>query len=711
MHRLSRFFGSRKAQEQANDTARDAPGNRISGETNGAVNGATNSHGPARSQTNGASPESNVDVLIIGAGPAGLMAAAWMAHCGIKTRIIDKRNAKIFSGQADGLQCRSLEIFDSLGFGDRAWKEANHMIEICMWNPGQDGVIRRSDRIPDTIVGLSRFQQIVLHQGRIERFFLDNIKKHSNDSIRVERAVLPASLKIDEAILDREDAYPVTVELQHLTEEESTPKQQISGSKVADGLFRSSLNQEDDEEILIEHGSRAGEREILRAKYVLGCDGARSWTRRQLGYELQGEATDFIWGVMDIIPITDFPDIRMRCAIHSAENGSLMVIPRENKLVRLYIQLKEVAPDASGRADRSKITPDLIFGAAKKILQPYKLDYEYCDWWTAYQIGQRVGTDFSSHNRVFLAGDAVHTHSPKAGQGMNVSMQDTFNLGWKIALVLKGIARPEILATYAKERRQVAQDLIDFDHRFSRLFSGRPAKDVMDAEGVSMEEFKDAFLKGNMFASGLSVKYGPSELIATDPSSQHLATGLEIGMRFNSFKVLNQADARPWHFQERLKADGRFRVVLFAGNILEAAQKKRVETFCAALQSGDSFIKRATAPGASIDSVIEVLTIHSSKRTETELLRDFPEILHPFDKHSGWNYEKVFVDDDSYHEGYGNAYKNYGVDKDRGCVVAVRPDQYVAWIGEVDDFAGLQQYFEGCLQLNGENYRVNGNEC
>lgn len=398
-------------------------------------------------------------------------------------------------------------------------------------------------------------------------------------------------------------------------------------------------------------------------------------------------------------------DIRMRCAIHSAENGSLMVIPRENKLVRLYIQLKEVAPDASGRADRSKITPDLIFGAAKRILEPYKLDYEYCDWWTAYQIGQRVGTDFSSHDRVFLAGDAVHTHSPKAGQGMNVSMQDTFNLGWKIALVLKGIASPKILSTYANERRQVAQDLIEFDHRFSRLFSGRPAKDVMDAEGVSMEEFKDAFLKGNMFASGLSVEYGASELVASSASDQSLATGLPVGMRFNSFKVLNQADARPWHFQERLKADGRFRVVLFAGNILEAGQKRRVDRFCAAMDSEDSFIRRGKAPDALLDSVIEVLTIHSSKRTDTELLRDFPDILHPFNKHTGWDYGKVFVDDDSYHEGYGDAYKNFGVDKERGCVVAVRPDQYVAWVGDVDDFDGLQQYFEGCLRLDGDKVR------
>ncbi|KAK3319405.1 phenol hydroxylase [Apodospora peruviana] len=664
--------------------------------------------------------ESNVDVLIIGAGPAGLMAAAWMAHCGVKTRIVDKRNTKIFCGQADGLQCRSLEIFDSLGFADRVWKEANHMIEICMWNPGQDGVIRRSDRIPDTIVGLSRFQQIVLHQGRIERFFLDNIKKYSKDSIHVERGVLPESLEIDEANVDDEDAYPVTVKLRTLTDEEATPAQQVTGSKVSDGLFRSNLTMEDDEEELIQKSkARAGESEIVHAKYVIGCDGARSWTRRALGFELQGEATDFIWGVMDIIPITDFPDIRMRCAIHSADNGSLMVIPRENKMVRLYIQLKEVAPDASGRADRSKITPDLIFGAAQKILSPYKIDYEYCDWWTAYQIGQRVGTRFDAHNRVFLAGDAVHTHSPKAGQGMNVSMQDCYNLGWKIALVAKGICKRSILSSYQSERRQVAQDLIDFDHKFARLFSGRPAKDVMDAEGVSMEEFKDAFLKGNLFASGLIVDYGPSNIVvkpgnpAAEQSNgseksiteeefadkQALASGLPVGMRFNSFKVLNQACARPWHFQERLKADGRFRVVLFAGDILNPSQKDRVDKFCSLLDSPTSFLRRATPKDKPIDSVIEVLTIHSSRRTETELLRDFPATLHPFDEHTGWDYNKVFVDDASYHEGYGDAHKNYGVDRERGCVVVVRPDQYVGWVGEIEDFEHLQGYFEGCMVL------------
>lgn len=400
----------------------------------------------------------------------------------------------------------------------------------------------------------------------------------------------------------------------------------------------------------------------------------------------------------------------MRCAVHSASSGSLMVIPRENKLVRLYIQLTEIKPDASGRADRSQITPDIIIAAAQKTIAPYKLTYEYCDWWTAYQIGQRVGTNFDHQNRVFLAGDAVHTHSPKAGQGMNVSMQDTYNLGWKLSLVVKGIAQPSILSTYQSERRRIAQDLIAFDHKFSRLFSGRPAKDVMDEEGVDMEEFKNAFVKGNLFASGLSVDYGTSMLVAksgsaadegdgTDVASsyavkvvgkQELAEKIKLGMRFPSEQVLNQSDARPWQLQQKLRSDGRFRIVVFAGNVLDAKQQARLVGFCKKLTDSTFLAKY-------LHKHVEMLTVHAAKRVDVELLRDLPDVLHPFDEKMGWDYDSVYVDDESYHEGFGDAYGKYGVDRETGCVVVARPDQYVGHIDSLDEegFAGVEAYFKG----------------
>ncbi|KAJ9306197.1 hypothetical protein DTO217A2_4313 [Paecilomyces variotii] len=663
--------------------------------------------------------DSLVDVLIVGAGPAGLMAATWMSRCGIKTRIVDKRSTKIFTGQADGLQCRTLEIFDSFGFADKAWRDANHMLEICLWNPDENGKLRRYDRIPDTIPGISRYHQVVLHQGRIERFFLDSLKEHSD--ITVERGVMPETLEIEDVSPKDREAYPVKVTLRYLSEEEATPATAHSTTKngtVQSGLFRSNLTADDTEELLkaAQKSPRSGSTEVVRAKYVIGCDGAHSWIRRQLGFAMEGEQTDYIWGVLDIIPITDFPDIRMRCAIHSENSGSVMVIPREDKLVRLYIQLT-TTEKGGGQHDRSKITPDMILKSAQKIMAPYKIDYEHCSWWTAYQIGQRVGSNFSKNERVFLAGDAVHTHSPKAGQGMNVSMQDTYNLGWKIANVVKGIADPAILKTYQSERRRVAQDLIAFDHRFSRLFSGRPAKDVMDETGISMKEFKEAFEKGNRFASGIAVDYGSSVIVAkpgdaasqgdgTDVATtsnrvvgkQSLSSVIQLGMRMPSFKVLNQTDARPWHFQEILKSDGRWRLVVFAGAIKQPEQAARIKALGAALSDPKSFIHRFTPADAPIDSVIEILTIHSSPRWDVELLEDFPEIFHPFKNDLGWDYWKVYADDNSYYEGHGQAYKNYDVDPVRGCMVVLRPDQYVSWIGELEDVGDADDFFSGFMR-------------
>lgn len=596
------------------------------------------------------------------------------------------------------------------------------MLEINLWNPDSNGRLYRSDTIPDTIPNISRFQQVVLHQGRIERFFLDSIAEHSD--IRVERGVFPEELDFDESKAEVEDAYPIKIQLRHLTEDEATPKQtatSTNGAGIQDGLFRSNLSPDDTADLLntARLADKAGSTETIEAKYVVGCDGAHSWVRNQLGYSLRGESTDYIWGVLDIKPITDFPDIRMRCAIHSASSGSLMVIPRENKLVRLYIQLSTTDKLGGAKVDRSKINPDVILASAQRILHPYKLTYQYLDWYTAYQIGQRVGDNFSLRERIFLAGDAVHTHSPKAGQGMNVSMQDTYNLGWKLGAVINGYCDRSLLKTYQSERRRIAQDLIDFDHRFSRLFSGRPAKDVMDEEGISMAEFKDAFEKGNMFASGIAVDYGKSMIVAKEGSTeeqgdgtadllgsvhgkaaqskQELATNIKLGMRMPSFKLLNQSDARPWHFQELLKSNGRWRLVIFAGNVLDSSQAKRIQAIGRRLNEPESFIHRHTPNAQPIDSVIEVLAVHSSPRKEIDIF-SFPPVFRPFSPTDGWDYGKIFVDDESYHEGHGEVYKNYGVDPTAGCAVILRPDQYVSWVGEADDYAMMDRFFSGFMR-------------
>ena len=212
-----------------------------------------------------------------------------------------------------------------------------------------------------------------------------------------------------------------------------------------------------------------------------------------------------------------------------------------------------------------------------------------------------------------------------------------------------------------------------------------------------------------MFASGLSVQYGPNMLVMDkgarqvngegkklEADAKESASKITLGKRFPSAQVLNQAGARPWPFSHFLRSDGRFRIVLFAGNLQNAMQMKRIKLFCSRISSPNSFLHRFTPPGKRIDTIIELLTIHSGPRTGVELL-DLPDILHPFDEKTGWDYDKVFVDDESYHEGFGNAYANYGVDKEKGCVVILRPDQHVAWNGEVENVDEIEGYFDSVL--------------
>lgn len=419
------------------------------------------------------------------------MAANWFTVQGLgpSVRVIDKRNDKIFTGQADGLQCRTLEVLHSFGLAEDIWRQSNRMMEMRFRNPGPDRRLQRTGKLPNTIPGISRWQQCVLHQGRIEKAFLDNIAEHSHEQLVIERATLPESLVVDESQIHDPEAYPVQVEVRTLSEEEATPTQM--GKSIPNGLFRSSLVPDDTPSATLKDPSRQSSRECIHAKYVIGCDGAHSWTRRQMGSKMEGDQTSFIWGVLDTVPMTNFPDVCIRCAIHSVESGSMMIIPREDGLVRFYIQVSEL----NKGVDRYNITPEMILNTAKAILAPYTLDIGEgdLDWWTAYVIGQRTADRFSLHGRVFIAGDACHTHSPKAGQGMNTSMQDTYNLAWKIASVVKRVSPRSILSTYEMERKQIAQDLITFDHKFSCLFSDKPAKDeadAADAAGISMTEFQ-----------------------------------------------------------------------------------------------------------------------------------------------------------------------------------------------------------------------------
>lgn len=179
-------------------------------------------------------------------------------------------------------------------------------------------------------------------------------------------------------------------------------------------------------------------------------------------------------------------------------------------------------------------------------------------------------------------------------------------------------------------------------------------------------------------------------------SEQALASKIEVGKRMPSVKVLNQSDARPSHFQELLKSNGRWRVVVFAGDIRNARQKDRLNKLGERLASADSFLKRFTPLHARYDSVIELLAVHSAPRVTTTVF-DFPEVFRPHHDLDGWDYWKIFVDDESYHEGHGHLYENFSIDPQEGCAVVIRPDQYVSFVGRVDAYEDINRFFSAFM--------------
>ena len=607
-----------------------------------------------------------VDVLIVGCGPAGLTLAAQLAAFpDIKTVIVDQKSGRLLLGQADGIACRTMEMFEAFGFSERVLKESYWVNETSFWKPGKRprNTIVRSGRIQDTEDGLSEFPHVILNQARVHDFYLDVMH---NAPTRLEpyygRKLLDLTIAEEVA-----PTHPVIVRLE-----------------------RNDLEHQ-------------GQVETVKARFAVGADGARSGVRKALGLALHGDSANQSWGVMDVLAVTDFPDIRLKTAIHSGSEGSMLIIPREGGyLVRFYIELDKL--HANERVAERKISIDRLIAAAQRILHPYSLVIKEVPWWSIYEIGQRlcdkfdnvpenaVGTRVPS---VFIAGDACHTHSPKAGQGMNISMQDSFNLGWKLASVIRGRSSAQLLHTYSAERQTIAKELIYFDSEFAKMFSAAPRNPGdPDSEGVDPAEFQKYFVRHGRFTAGTATQYNTS-IITAAPTHQHLANGFVIGMRFHSAQVIRLADARPVQLGHTVKADGRWRLFLFAGNDDPAASSSSLRTLCNFLgDSPHSPVRKYTPAKADIDSVIDVRAIFQQSHRELAL-DGMPAFLLPQKGRYGLrDYEKMFCPDP---KSGNDIFDMRGIHRQKGCIVIVRPDQYIAHILPINAPSEIARFFDGFM--------------
>jgi phenol 2-monooxygenase (NADPH) len=598
-----------------------------------------------------------VDVLIVGCGPAGaLLAAQLSSFPGISTRLVERRDGPLQVGQADGVACRTVEMFEAFGLSGKLLREAYWVNETVFWRPSKAdrSRIERTGRVQDTEDGLSEFPHVIVNQARMQKYLLEYMR-NSPTRLEPNYGVEFVDLKVEP-----KGEHPVAATLR----------------KVANGSETT-----------------------VRAKYVVGCDGARSRVRDSIGAVPSGDFANHAWGVVDMLAVTDFPDIRLKAAIQSADEGNILLIPREGGyLVRLYVDLGEIDPN--NREALRENTQEKVIATAQRVLRPYTLDVRSVAWFAVYQVGQRVTDRFDDVRadqdgsvlpRVFIAGDACHTHSAKAGQGMNVSMQDAFNLGWKLVSVLEGRAKPELLRTYNIERHAIAQRLIDFDKEWSKIMAS-PPKDPKRPElgGVDPAELQAYFVNSGRYTAGVATHYPPATVLTAEATHQDLAKGFIIGMRFHSAPVVRLADAKPVHLGHAARADCAWRIYAFAD--ASGRRLRKLADFLA--QSPNSPIRRLTPPGASIDSVIDFRAVFQRAHRDLKV-EELPSILLPRKGHFGLiDYEKAYCPD---LKNGPDIFELRRVDREQGALVVVRPDQYVSNVLPLDAHDELTAFFGSFL--------------
>lgn len=601
-----------------------------------------------RGEEQGPLPD-EVDVLIVGSGPAGLLLAAQLSQFPeIVTRVVEKADGPLQVGRADGVNCKTVEMFETFGLAQQMIDEAYWVNETHFWgaDPADNSKITRLGRTQDVRDMLSEFPHVIVNQARLLDFLLE-FMANSPSRLKVDYGIETVRAEVPKA-----PGEPVTV---HLLSE--------------------------------------GSPRTVRAKYVVGADGAHSVIRESIGRTMDRHGEDKAWGVLDLLAVTDFPDIRYKCTIQGGNGKSILLIPREGgHMFRLYVDLGDISPDAWLQADE-------VLTQARAVLAPYTLDVKEIAWFSVYRVGHGVTDKFDDVDdahvdtkapRVFIAGDACHTHTAKAGQGMNVSMADTFNLGWKLVAVLQGRSPASLLHTYHSERHAIAEDLINMDKNWSKAI-GAAQVDPANPEAalIGLAEVERQFITNLEFTAGVATNYAAGPLIG-DNTHLHLAGGFEPGRRFHSAEVVRLGDGKTVQLGHVHRADARWRLYAFADPVDPCNPASRLKRLMDYLAGDDSPVAKYTPKGSDIDSVFDVRAILQQLHLELDWA-DMHDFLKPRTGSLGLvDYEKVFCPTAGVNT---DIFDLRRIDRGSGALVVVRPDQYVALTLPLDGYKELDEFF------------------
>ena len=337
------------------------------------------------------------DVLIIGAGPTGLVLALWLSKLGIRVRIIDKTSEPGTTSRALAVQARTLELYSQLDLSDAVVQNGHKVAAANFWVKGEPVA-----RLPLSTIG----------EGLTPYAFLEMYPQDEHERLLIERL----------------EAFGITVE-------RNTELQRFE--ETGDGIT-ARLRLPD------------GQQETCQACYLAGCDGARSIVRKTLDTGFPGGTYQQIFYVADVQ--ARGPTFNGELHVDLDEADFLAVFPLAGEgRARLIGTVRDE------RADRAETLQ--FEDVSSRAIEHLKVQIDQVNWFSTYRVHHRVADHFRT-GRAFLLGDAAHVHSPAGGQGMNTGIGDAINLAWKLAAVLSGGASAKLLDSYETERIAFARRLV-----------------------------------------------------------------------------------------------------------------------------------------------------------------------------------------------------------------------------------------------------------
>ena len=412
------------------------------------------------------------DVLIAGAGPVGLTIACELARYGLNVRLIDKNNQRTDKSKALVLWPRTLELMDRMGLEcTKAFINSGLKVKGANILSGRDEIAS----IDMTEIDSPHNFVLMIPQSDTERLLEEHL---GTFGVKAEREVELKQFK--------EGADSIACTLEH-----------------ADGR-----------------------EEITEAAWLIGCDGAHSTIRHQLGMEFHGDTFLSDWILADI-HLTGVPGIPAIDIYWHAE-GVLAIFPLHEKRYRV---IADVGESSGSIGEDHRPTPSVE--DIQKVLDvrgPGGIKASDPVWLSSFSINERKVSDYRA-GRVFLAGDAAHVHSPAGGQGMNTGMQDAYNLAWKLALVSHGVCAPEpLLASYSAERSAIAKLVLQATGKATAMAVMKGGIKQAIRNHVASLLFGFTPVKHTManLLSEVAIAYSDSPLNAR---SAHVHGGPEVGKR------------------------------------------------------------------------------------------------------------------------------------------------------------------------------------